>query len=105
MTKARPVLVLARNANRRLVTVVPLSSTPPNIATLTCHKLSINPIPGKTGDAWAKCDMVITVSLARLNRHYTRSAGTKGRQFHTIAVSDQDFEAICTAVRHALHLN
>lgn len=40
-----------------------------------------------------------------INRHYTRSAGTKGRQFHTIAVSDQDFEAIRTAVRHALHLN
>ncbi|PVM84219.1 type II toxin-antitoxin system PemK/MazF family toxin [Caulobacter endophyticus] len=70
MIKRRPVVVLARNRrNRQLVTVVPLSTTAPNPLEAYHHQLAQSPLPNAQGIAcWAKCDMVATVSLARLDR-------------------------------------
>ncbi len=70
MIKVRLVVVLARNRkNRRLVTVVPLSTTAPSVVEDHHHELATNPLPAKAGvRCWAKCDMVATVSLARLDR-------------------------------------
>lgn len=70
MIKRRPVVVLARNRrNRQLVTVVPLSTTAPDPMEPWHHRLVESPLPNAPGVlCWAKCDMVATVALARLDR-------------------------------------
>jgi len=70
MVKRRPVVVLARNRqNRQLVTVVPLSTTQPNPLEPYHRQLAQSPLPSARGvTCWAKCDMVATVSLSRLDR-------------------------------------
>lgn len=70
MIKRRPVVVLARNRqNRQLVTVVPLSTTQPNPIEPHHHELARSPLPNaREVRCWAKCDMVATVSLGRLDR-------------------------------------
>jgi uncharacterized protein YifN (PemK superfamily) len=71
MIKARPVVVVSPNHLHRpgLVSVVPLSTTSPNPVEAYHYKLTGNPVPGSSAvDVWAKCDMVATVCLARLDR-------------------------------------
>ena len=70
MVKRRPVVVLARSrTNRQLVTVVPLSTTAPNPVGPHHYPFAQSPLPNAVGVAcWAKCDMVATVALARLDR-------------------------------------
>jgi uncharacterized protein YifN (PemK superfamily) len=101
MVKVRPVVVLARNRkNRQLITIVPLSTTSPTVLEAHHHELTANPLPGKAGmRCWAKCDMVATVSLARLDR-------VKGsnRQYDVPVLPVADFEAIRHAVANALNL-
>lgn len=101
MVKVRPVVVIARNRkNRQLVTVVPLSTTAPTALEDHHHTLSANPLPGKAHVAcWAKCDMLATVSLARLDRYKVGP-----RQFVVPALPAADFDAICKAVLNALGL-
>ncbi|HVY34087.1 MAG TPA: type II toxin-antitoxin system PemK/MazF family toxin [Caulobacteraceae bacterium] len=101
MVKVRPVVVLARNRkNRQLVTVVPLSTTAPTALEAYHHELSVNPLPGRAAvTCWAKCDMLATVSLARLDRYKVSK-----RQYVVPAVADADFEAIRRAVVNALDL-
>lgn len=101
MIKVRPVVVIARNRkNRQLVTVVPLSTTAPTVLEDHHHELTANPLPGKPSvRCWAKCDMVATVSLARLDR----VKGPK-RQFVVPVLPASDFEAIRRAVAKALDL-
>lgn len=101
MVKVRPVVVVARNRrNRRLVTVVPLSSTEPDSLEDHHHALSNNPLPGREAiRCWAKCDMLTTVSLGRLDRYKV------GRgQFAVPMLPADDFEAIRRAVAKALDL-
>ena len=101
MVKIRPVVVIARNRkNRRLVTVVPLSTTEPNAIEDHNHALSRNPLPGREAiSCWAKCDMVTTVSLGRLDRYKV------GRgQYAVPMLPTADFEAIRRAVANALDL-
>jgi uncharacterized protein YifN (PemK superfamily) len=48
MVKIRPVVVVARNRkNRKLVTVVPLSTTAPDALEDHHHELGANPLPWK----------------------------------------------------------
>jgi uncharacterized protein YifN (PemK superfamily) len=101
MTKVRPVVVIARNRkNRQLVTVVPLSTTAPTKLEDYHHALSANPLPDKpTKACWAKCDMLATVSLTRLDRYKV------GRgQYVVPTLSAGDFLAIRHAVARALDL-
>lgn len=52
-----------------LVTVVPMSTTAPEPVRSYHFKLPCNPLPGgKDIDVWAKCDLVASVSLDRLDR-------------------------------------
>ena len=100
MVKVRPVVVIARNRkNRRLVTVVPLSTTAPN-SLEDHHPLANNPLPGREDiSCWAKCDMVTTVSLGRLDRYKV------GRgQYAVPMLPVADFEAIRRSVANALDL-
>jgi uncharacterized protein YifN (PemK superfamily) len=106
MVKTRPVVILAKHKhNSKLVTVVPLSTTPPNKAGAHHHLLSSNPKPVESKDkmVWAKCDMIYTLSTDRLElfRIHTR----QGRITANACVEDADFEAIRDAVRAALSLN
>ncbi|MDP3080576.1 MAG: type II toxin-antitoxin system PemK/MazF family toxin [Brevundimonas sp.] len=101
MVKVRPVVVIARNRkNRRLVTVVPLSTTEPDSLEDHHHPLAINPLPGREDiSCWAKCDMVTTVSLGRLDRYKV------GRgQYAVPMLPVADFEAIRRSVANALDL-
>lgn len=101
MVKVRPVVVIARNRkNRHLVTVVPLSTTAPNALEDHHHQLSSNPLPGKgLITCWAKCDMLATVSLARLDRFKVAP-----RQYLAPTLPAADFQAIRKAVLSALGL-
>ena len=101
MIKVRPVVVIARNrGNRQLVTVVPLSTPAPAALEPHHHELSANPLPGKgTVTCWAKCDMIATVSLARLDRYKAAK-----RQYVVPTLLEADFEAIRQAVVSALGL-
>lgn len=83
MIKRRPVIVVSRHEthNRRLCTVVPLSTTAPNPVAAWHHELSHIKISGwqANGPMWAKCDMLATVSFERLNKPYVKTR--HGRNF------------------------
>jgi uncharacterized protein YifN (PemK superfamily) len=101
MVKVRPVVVIARNRkNRRLVTVVPLSTTRPDSLEGHHHPMANNPLPGREDvSCWAKCDMVTTVSLGRLDRYKV------GRgQYAVPMLPAGEFEAIRRSVANALDL-
>jgi mRNA interferase MazF len=69
--KTRPVAVISPNHLGRpgLVTIVPLSTTAPNPVCAYHYRLLGNPIPGDAApEVWAKCDLVATVCLDRLDR-------------------------------------
>ncbi len=101
MVKKRPVVVIARNRhNGKLVTVVPLSSTEPVPLADCHHKMSENPLPDKPHiQCRAKCDMTATVGLARLDRYKP-----KGRDRCIPIISEEDFQAVKTAVAKAFKL-
>lgn len=106
MVKTRPVVILAKHKhNSKLVTVVPLSTTAPTKLGAHHHQLSSNPKPGenKTLPVWAKCDMVYTLSIERLELFQIRTR--QGRQTIQAHVDDADFSAIKDGVRAALSLN
>jgi uncharacterized protein YifN (PemK superfamily) len=101
MVKVRPVVILSRHRhNRNLVTVVPLSTTEPTKIEDHHHELSTNPLPDKPHTScWAKCDMVATVSLARLDRYQI------GRNQYVVPeVNVIDFVEIRAGVASALQL-
>lgn len=100
MVKRRPVVVIARNrANSKLVTVVPLSTSEPEVMKAHHYRLPVNPVPANQGaTCWAKCDMIITVSLARLDRL------KKGWERCVPMISDADLNAIRQCVVNSLQL-
>lgn len=71
IVKTRPVVIVspAHLIRPGLVTVVPLSTTPPEPVQPYHYKLLGNPIPGSDApETWAKCDLFASVSLERLDR-------------------------------------
>lgn len=107
MVKMRDVVVIARHRrNPKLVTVVPLSASQPIRPEPYHHELPKDPRPD--GDSmrpiWAKCDMLYTVSLERLDTHYTRTQ-RGGRQSVTVLLSPDDLAAIRRGVAAALNLS
>ena len=101
MIKRRPVVVIARNrANNKLVTVIPLSTTEPEVMADHHYRLPINPVPASRGKTcWAKCDMISTVSIDRMDR-------LKDDKHARVIpkVTDRDLEAIRICVVNALDL-
>lgn len=100
MVKKRPVIVVARNrSNSQLVTVVPLSTTAPDVLASHHHPLPFNPVPANKGrKCWAKCDMIATVSIGRMDR-------LKNGNVRVIPqIPEQDLAAIRLCVVHALQL-
>jgi len=81
-------------------TIVPLSTTAPRRLEAYHHAFMVNPLPDKSRlPCWAKCDMVATVSLSRLDR-YKQPHG----KFIVPQISEADFEALQMCVATALNL-
>ncbi|MBU0525631.1 MULTISPECIES: type II toxin-antitoxin system PemK/MazF family toxin [Pseudomonas] len=103
MIKVRPVVVIRKHkTNSLLVTVVPLSTTAPD--RILDHHLELQShLQGASPVCWAKCDMVATVSLSRLDR--IKSRDRHGKRVYVISHLETDeFYAIKVAVRSALGL-
>jgi uncharacterized protein YifN (PemK superfamily) len=109
MVKVRSVVVLSKSkTNGRLITVVPLSTTPPDKVLPCHHKLSRNPHPDENPEleVWAKCDMVYTVSLSRVNYYKTKPRrGGRATYHSTLMTTPDDFRAIQRGTRYALGLD
>jgi uncharacterized protein YifN (PemK superfamily) len=103
MIKVRPVVVIRKHrTNSLLVTVVPLSTTAPDCV-LDHHLKLTSHLQGASSICWAKCDMVATVSLSRLDRIKTRDR--QGKRIYLISqLATDEFFAIKAAVRSALGL-
>ncbi|EUB76867.1 PemK family protein [Pseudomonas sp. GM41(2012)] len=103
MIKVRPVVVIRKHrTNSLLVTVVPLSTTAPD-RVLEHHLELQSHLQGASPICWAKCDMVATVSLSRLDR--IKSRDRHGKRIYVISQLETDeFYAIKVAVRSALGL-
>lgn len=103
MVKVRPVVIISRRFRSRskLCTVVPLSSTEPRPLEPYHHRLSEGAYPPARRAMWAKCDMLATVSIDRLDRIKTRGTGSK-RSYTTFAMPADDMVAIKACVRVAL---
>lgn len=93
--KQRPVVIVTPAHVRRsgLATVVPLSTKPPRIVQPYHHKLISQPFLGASLKSWAKCDLVQTVSYARLDRI---SVGESDKVIGYVC--HQDLIAICYSV-------
>jgi uncharacterized protein YifN (PemK superfamily) len=81
MVKNRPVVVISREDThgRKLCTVVPLSTTTPFPIHPWHVLIQSNPL-GEQGAAttvWAKCDMLYTVSFARLDKPHRKKQGKR----------------------------
>lgn len=87
MVKRRPVIIVSPRLRRRagLVAVVPLSTTPPEtIEDYHCRIVLARqlPQPFEGPEMWAKCDMLATVALSRIDRFKAgRVAGSHARKF------------------------
>ena len=104
MVKKRPVVILRKHPhNSSLVTVVPLSTTAPtrvgaHHVELPCY------IPGEAEICWAKCDMIYTLSIERLDRCKVRSR-QGGREYKVFTMTPEHFDAVKTAVLAGLGLS
>jgi mRNA interferase MazF len=103
MVKIRPVVVISpRRRLAELVTVVPLSSREPVPVDPWHYRLPPGAYPPARGAIWAKCDMVQTVGLARLDRVKARIGGQ--RVYQAFQLGDAELAAILAGVRAALGL-
>jgi uncharacterized protein YifN (PemK superfamily) len=76
MVKVRPVVVISpRRRVGGLVTVVPISSSPPLTPEPWHYLLPEGAYPPARGPVWVKADMLATVALSRLDRVKTRGPG------------------------------
>lgn len=99
------IVVTPREVQRfRLVTVVPVSATPPNEVRPWNVRLTRDPYPqGKAGEVWAQCDMVNVVSFDRLWGYHTRWNGA--RKYQKMQVGLADLIAVREAVLKGLGLH
>ena len=71
IVKTRQVVIVSPNHLNRpgITTVVPLSTTAPEVVQDYHYLLNGNPVPGDPAtEVWAKCDMVAVVRRERLDR-------------------------------------
>ena len=103
ITKVRPVVVISPKLPYRtgLATIVPLSTKAPLTDLPYVHKMSRNYSPwgNEADDSWAKCDLVLNISLRRLS-----SFKVGRRKFSSPAISAEDLIGIRKAVLAGLGL-
>ena len=104
MVKRRPVVVVVPRLPGRgdIVTVVPLSTTPPNPAQPYHVLIGLKqplPHPFAAVEMWAKCDMVTPIARSRLDRFKDgRASSGRKRKFVSGSVSAQQLADIRAAV-------
>jgi len=107
MVKVRPVVVITPQLPGRasLCTIVPLSTVEPNPLQPYHHKMDRCSLPSKLqkADCWAKCDMLYTVSLERLDRIRDKDRNGK-RCYLTGNTTIEDLAAIELAIMNGLGL-
>lgn len=105
--KKRPVVVIS-GANKRhnLVTVVPLSTTQPSpIQGWHCLVSTNLPAPFHgSAHAYAKCDLVTSVSYQRLDLFYNGKDHNGKRIYITPTVSQIEFTQICEGIKEFLQI-
>ena len=102
MIKVRPVVVLRKHTqNHQLVTIIPLSTTAPDHLAKHHDELP-NYLPGTALTCWAKCDMIYTVAIARLDRCQVKSQQGGGREFLTFTMKPEHFASVRTALGFSL---
>ncbi|WP_454832451.1 type II toxin-antitoxin system PemK/MazF family toxin [Pseudoxanthomonas wuyuanensis] len=101
MVKTRPVVVVTPKMKGRanLVGVVPLSTTPPNPICVFHCKVAIGSMPrsiqAEATEVWAKCDMVYTFALHRLDRFKAgREHATGKRLYDAGQLSGDEVDAV-----------
>lgn len=109
MVKRRPALVVSPRLRHRegLVTVVPLSTTPPRRPAAYQCQIALPfapPPPFEAQAVWAKADMLATVALARLDLF--RSPRDEGgrRRYLTMRIDAAELARVRACLVHALGL-
>ena len=107
ITKVRPVVVISPYSRRNtgLCTVIPLSTTTPDVVRAYHHRLEHNPVPNSDEEIWAKCDLVQTVSFARLDRLRVGRDPENKRHYVAPIIAAGDLAAISECVRFAVGLS
>jgi len=111
MRKARPVVIVGPRLRRRgrLATIIPLSTTAPQMIENYHCRIELSealPPPFDNIAMWAKCDMITTVSLDRLDRFKgSRTSGGAARKWLTGRVSSEQLQDIRTAMLFGLGLD
>jgi mRNA interferase MazF len=105
MVKIRPVVIVSRRRRHGsgLVTVVPLSSTAPDPIEGWHYCLPSGIYPPARSQMWAKCDMVATVALDRLDRVKVRDHEGK-RSYQIFQVGAEQLASIRAGIKVALDL-
>jgi uncharacterized protein YifN (PemK superfamily) len=103
MTKRRPVIVLrAHKRNRRLVYVVPLSTSPPDPPQPYHYRFARSPVVHTVPtEAWAKCDMVAVVSTERLTLSRQQQCSARRARDDVLMISEEELAAIRACVAKA----
>jgi uncharacterized protein YifN (PemK superfamily) len=109
MVKTRPVVVISPKLKRRsnLVTIVPLSSTPPNFILPYHYQITLdNPLPSPwdNNPFWAICDHLMTVGFDRLDLIRLGKDQTGKRRYYQHLLDIEDLEGIRKGVLQALGL-
>jgi mRNA interferase MazF len=107
MTKRRPAIVISPRLAHRdgLCTVVPISSDPGGHEVKYVVRLEFEPsLPEPYGYtvAWAKCDMLATVSFNRLDLFRTKRDQYGKRKYLHPKISDEDLVRVRVGVLFAL---
>lgn len=108
IVKKRPVVVVSpRRNNAQLCTVVPLSTTAPNPVQDHHHRLDPASLPKalREKETWAKCDVIMTVALSRLDRIKDGRGPNGARKYITGKLTPADLKAVRCGVLFALGLN
>ena len=101
MIKIRPVIVVSPRLPYRseIVTIVPISTSPPRHTLKFVVQLSKNCHPNEDDEkpCWAKCDMIMNIGLWRLN-----SFKVGRRKWLTPVASKKDLNHVRAGVLHGL---
>lgn len=106
MIKRRPVVVISRHEAHRLklCTVIALSTTPPNPVESWHYNMPHLRVTGWSANSgvWAKCNMISTVSIDRLNKPYIKLRS--GRKYISHNLDKPDIDAILKCIKSYLKM-
>lgn len=110
MVKNRPVVVVSPRFRHRnnLVTVVPLSATPPAHPMPYHFELtlpSLLPAPWNTNPCWAICDHPMAVSFARLNLIRIGKDQYGKRKYYQQVITTDNLNKIRACIMHSIGLS